>query len=69
MNLFKRIYKLVGIDVASSHGGRKQFVAQLADRGINAKLVQALARHKHLSTIQRYIDVKENKLRGSIELI
>jgi len=41
----------------------------LADRGINARLVQVLARHKHLSTTQRYIDVNENKLRGAIELI
>jgi integrase/recombinase XerD len=69
VNLFKRIYKLAGIDGASSHSGRRQFVTQLADRGINARLVQVLARHKHLSATQRYIDVNENKLRGAIELI
>ena len=69
MNLFKRIYRMAGIDGASSHSGRRQFVTQLADRGINARLVQVLARHKHLSTTQRYIDVNESKLRGAIELI
>jgi len=69
VNLFKRLYKLAGIDGASSHSGRRQFVTQLADRGINARLVQVLARHKHLSTTQRYIDVNESKLRGAIELI
>jgi len=69
VNLFKRIYKMAGIVGASSHSGRRQFVTQLADRGINARLVQVLARHKHLSTTQRYIDVNENKLRGAIELI
>ena len=69
VNLFKRIYQLAGIDGASSHSGRRQFVTQLADRGINARLVQVLARHKHLSTTQRYIDVNESKLRGAIELI
>jgi integrase len=69
VNLFKRIYKLAGIDGASSHSGRRQFVTQLADRGINARLVQVLARHKHLCTTQRYIDVNESKLRGAIELI
>ncbi len=69
MNLFKRLYQLAGIDGASSHTGRRQFVTQLADRGINARLVQVLARHKHLSTTQRYIDVNESKLRGAIELI
>ena len=69
VNLFKRIYGLAGIDGASSHSGRRQFVTELADKGINARLVQVLARHKHLSTTQRYIDVNESKLRGAIELI
>jgi len=69
VNLFKRLYQLAGIDGASSHSGRRQFVTQLADRGINARLVQVLARHKHLSTTQRYIDVNESKLRSAIELI
>ena len=69
MNLFNRIYKMAGIDGASSHSGRRQFVTQLADRGINARLVQILARHKHLSTTQRYIDVNENALRNAVELL
>ena len=69
VNLFKRIYQLAGIDGASSHSGRRQFVTQLADRGINARLVQVLARHKHLSTTQRYIDVNENALRHAVELL
>jgi len=69
VNLFKRLYKMAGIDGASSHSGRRQFVTQLADRGINARLVQVLARHKHLSTTQRYIDVNESRLRSAIELI
>jgi integrase/recombinase XerD len=69
VNLFKRIYKMAGIDGASSHSGRRQFVTELADKGINVRLVQVLARHKHLSTTQRYIDVNESKLRSAIELI
>ena len=69
MNLFNRIYKMAGIDGVSSHSGSRQFVIQLADRGINARLVQVLARHKHLSTTQRYIDVNENALRNAVELL
>ena len=69
VNLFNRIYKMAGIDGASSHSGRRQFVTQLADKGINARLVQVLARHKHLSTTQRYIDVNENALRNAVELL
>ena len=69
VNLFKRIYKLAGIDGTSSHSGRRQFVTQLADRGINARLVQVVARHKHVNMTQRYIDVNENKLKNAVELI
>ena len=69
VNLFKRLYKMAGIDGASSHSGRCQFVTQLADKGINVRLVQVLARHKHLSTTQRYIDVNENALRNAVELL
>ena len=43
-------------------------MTKLADQGINARLVQTLARHKHLSTTQRYIDVNENALRNAVEL-
>jgi integrase/recombinase XerD len=60
---------MAGIDGASSHSGRRQFVTNLADKGINARVVQALARHKHLSTTQRYIDINDNKLRAAVELI
>ena len=69
VNLFTKLYKLAGIDGASSHSGRRQFVTKLADQGINARLVQALARHKHLSTTQRYIEVNELQMRNAIELL
>lgn len=69
VNLFKRIYKLAGVDGVSSHSCGRQFVTQLADKGINARLVQVLGRHKHLSTTKRYIDVNENALRNSVELL
>jgi integrase/recombinase XerD len=69
VNLFQRLYKLAGIAGASSHSGRRQFVTELADKGVNARVVQALARHKHLSTTQRYIDLNESKLRKAVELV
>ena len=47
-------------------GGR---MTELADKGVNARVVQALARHKHLNTTMRYIELNEHKLRNAIELI
>ncbi|ALI54571.1 tyrosine-type recombinase/integrase [Celeribacter marinus] len=69
VNLFQTLYKAAAIDGASSHSGRRQFVTELADKGVNARVVQALARHKHLNTTMRYIDLNENKMRAAVELI
>ena len=69
INLFQKLYEEAGISGASSHSGRRQFVTELADKGINARVIQALARHKHLNTTMRYIDINENKMRSAIELI
>ena len=69
VNLFQVFYKAAGIAGASSHSGRRQFVTELADKGINARVIQALARHKHLNTTMRYIDLNENKLRSAVELV
>jgi integrase/recombinase XerD len=43
-------------------------VTELADKCINACIVQALGRHKHFSTTQRYIDINDNNLRAAFEL-
>jgi site-specific recombinase XerD len=33
-------------------------LTELADKGINVRVIQALARHKDMSTTQRYITTK-----------
>lgn len=69
VNLFSRFYALANVSGASSHSGRRQFLTELADKGVNVRVIQALARHKNMSTTQRYIDYNESKLRNAIELV
>lgn len=69
VNLFAGLYAAAGIVGASSHSGRRQFVTELADRAINPRVIQALARHRHLNTTMRYMDLNENKLRTAVELV
>lgn len=69
VNLFAGLYADAGITGASSHSGRRQFVTELADRAINPRVIQALARHRHLNTTMRYMDLNENKLRSAVELV
>lgn len=69
VNLFAKFYTAAGIKGASSHSGRRQFLTELADKGVNVRVIQALARHKDIGTTQRYIDYNECKLRNAVELI
>jgi integrase/recombinase XerD len=69
VNLFHNLYKAAGIAGASSHSGRRQFITELADKGVGARLVQAAARHKSLAVTMLYIDVNENRLRAAVELV
>jgi integrase/recombinase XerD len=46
-----------------------QFITELADKGVNVRLVQTAARHKSIAVTMRYIDVNENRLRAAVELV
>lgn len=67
--VFRQLYKQVGMDGASSHSGRRTMLTKLAERGVHARVIQQIARHSSLSTTQRYIDVSPHLLRNAIELL
>ncbi|TAF37825.1 MAG: site-specific integrase [Alphaproteobacteria bacterium] len=69
VNLFQHLYRAAAVAGASSHSGRRQFITELADKGVSARLVQAAARHRSLAVTMLYIDVNENKLRAAVELV
>lgn len=69
VQVFGRFYKLAGLSNASSHSGRRSFLTGLAHRGVNVRVLAALAGHKNISTTQRYIEVGEHQLRAAVELI
>ena len=68
-NLFKNLYKSVGLDDCSSHSGRRTFITTLSERGISVRVIQELARHSDLGTTQRYIDVSVDKLKNAVESV
>lgn len=69
VNLFAVFYKSAAIAGASSHSGRRQYVSALASMAINPRVIQALARHAHLNTTMRYMDVNDTKLRTAVEMV
>lgn len=66
--VFLRIYDQAGLDKATSHSGRRTFITTLAHKGVNVRVLAALAGHKSIATTQRYIELNENVLRAAVEL-
>ena len=69
VQVFGRFYKLAGLSNASSHSGRRSFITGLAHKGVNVRVLAALAGHKSIGTTQRYIEVGEHQLRAAVELM
>ncbi len=65
--LFAKFYAKAGNTGASSQRGRRQFITTLAEIQINVRVIEVLARHKHLNTTMRYIDINDVKLQNAVE--
>ncbi len=68
VQVFGRIYAACGLDTATSHSTRRTFITNLAHKGVNVRVLAALAGHSNISTTQRYIDLNENVMRAAVEL-
>ena len=70
---FRKLYKSLGFEGASSHSGRRTFLTQCARNisraGGSIRDVMALAGHKHLSTTQRYVDQNSDAQRTLLNTI
>jgi len=62
VRLICSFYKMVGLDQAKSHSGRRTIITKLIDEGYNLKLVSSFAGHNYISTTLRYYDANTNKL-------
>lgn len=67
--VFLRIYDAAGLDRATSHSGRRTFITTLAHKGVNVRVLAALAGHRSIATTQRYIELNENVLKAAVELL
>jgi integrase/recombinase XerD len=67
--LMLRLYDDAGLDRATSHSTRRTFITTLAHKGVNVRVLAALAGHKSIATTQRYIDLNDNVLRAAVEMM
>ena len=55
--------------IYESHSTRRTFITTLAHKGVNVRVLAALAGHKSIATTQRYIELNENVLRAAVEMV
>jgi integrase/recombinase XerD len=65
-HLFGRLYRLAGIDGASSHSGRRHFATNLIHKGVDLKAVSVLMGHSSVAVTARYVDDNPHRLRKVI---
>ena len=70
---FKRLYKSLGFQGASSHSGRRGFIHNCARNvskvGGSIRDVMALAGHRHLATTQRYVERDAEAQKNLVNII
>jgi len=62
------LYKNAGFDACSSHTGRRTFLTNLAEKGVGVRVLMALSGHRHMSSVQKYLDLRPGVLRNAVEL-
>ena len=63
------LYTKAAIAGATSHSGRRTYLAELAAKGVSVRVLAEMAGHASIQTTQRYIDVNDDMMRNACELI
>ena len=66
VQLINRIFVLAGIDT-SSHAMRRQFITNLANNGVNPRIIQKLVNHRSLNHTMGYIEVTDDQMMNAVE--
>ena len=62
------LFREAGIDGASSHTLRRQFITKLASKGIGIKILATMAGHRSIQVTAKYIDTNPDMLRNAANL-
>ena len=65
----QRLYVRAAIQGAISHSGRRTWLTTLSQKGVSVRVLAEMAGHRSIQTTQRYIDVNDDMMRNTAELI
>jgi len=68
-NLFKHLFKMIGMEGCSSHSGRRSLLTNLNDNGINLRTIQKIAGHAHINTTAMYLSVTDTQLHNAVNSV
>jgi len=70
-NHFHYLYQEAGLNGGSAMSGRRTFIANLSQYGVDVKVLSSLAGHKSLGTISRYLEPTPDTQspRSAVELL
>ncbi len=66
---FKSMYTKAGIIGSSSHSGRRTFITNLIEQGVDIKAVSRLAGHSNIGTTAIYVEDNPERLKRIAELV
>ncbi len=53
----------------STHSFRRTLITRLDEKGVSVRTIQAVTGHKSLMSVQRYIEVSDERVKGAISLL
>ena len=68
-NLFKHLFKMIGMEGCSSHSGRRSLLTNLNNNGINLRTIQKIAGHAHINTTAMYLSVTDTQLHNAVNSV
>lgn len=61
--VFHRLYRVAGLEGASSHSGRRTFATRLIERGVDIKAVSSLMGHASIAMTAHYVQDNPERLK------
>lgn len=64
--ILRKACKRLGIEGVSTHSFRRTALTQMSNAGIPLRVIQEISGHRNLAQLQKYLEVKDEQVKGAI---